>query len=193
MMGFIAVAFLTYVLTPNLDAVVPLVWYYAPHAYNLIIWPASVLVMLRPRFGPSKFLIAFVLVYGIDEILWNSIAFLHFGGGPTVTSYMDTQYWMVFFLAITMSVVLSYYSLKPKIVMNWTWIVFGAFVFAYAVLAGLPTYIDEPIAMYPYVYVWEIAWQFAVWLFIYGTFQEGKTPRANSRSPPPPMGRTYEG
>ena len=170
MVGFTGVGLLYLGLAPDLSTTVPLVWYYVPHAYNLVIWPLSAILVLRPRFGPAKFLLAFTFVYSLDELLWNSIAYVHFGGGGQVLSFMLTPYWTSFLVTIVSALLVSYYFLRPRIIPNWTWIFFIVFVFVYAVLAGLPTIIDEPASAYSVVFTWELMWQGAVWLFVYGTF-----------------------
>lgn len=178
MLGFITVGLLTWVTLPNFSDVVYLVWGYAPHAYNLVVWPVLALLILRPRFGPIAFLPAFVLVYGLDELAWNSIAFLHFGENAGILGF-TTAYWHAFLAAIVIGVVVSYLTLRPRIVPNWTWGFFAVYVFVYAVLAGLPTYVDESLSNSWYVYLWELMWQGAVWIFIYGTFWKRDYVKAN--------------
>lgn len=179
MVGFMGAAILTYFVTPSLDVTVPIIWYYSPHAYNLVIWPALALLLLRPRFG-SQFLGAFVFVYGLSEILWNSIAYLRFDGsvGSPVLSFMTSQYWHVFFTMIVVGTLISYYVLRPRVTPNLTWIFFGCYVFVYGVIAGLPTFGDSPYPTPLYVYAWELAWQVAVWVLISGTFwKRGESPK----------------
>ena len=171
MTGFAVLGVTYLVVEPNLDTSVPLVWYYLPHAYNLIIWPVLSLAVLRPRFGPNRFILAFVLVYGIDEIAWNALAYVRFDGGQTVLSFMATPYWLSFLAATLLGVGLCFYALRPKIIPNWTWLFLAAYVFVYVVLAGFPTFIDSVAS--PYVFLWEFMWQGAIWVFIYGTFWKG--------------------
>lgn len=172
MTGFLGVGLLELIVTWNLNAAVPLVWYYAPHAYNLIIWPALAIMVLRPRFGGVKFLLAFVFVYALDEVFWNLIAYFRFDGGPQVTNYMLTPYWLTFFTIIVSSLAASYYLLRPKVIPNWTWGCFVAYVFLYAVVAGLPTYVNAGSGPDWYIWTWELLWQAAFWLFVYGTFRQ---------------------
>lgn len=168
MLGFIVVGVLALVALPTPDVVVSLVWGYSPHAYNLIIWPILALFILRPRFGPLGFVLAFIFAYGLDELIWNSIAFVRFGGNAGLLGF-TTVYWHVFFAAVIGGVAVSYYLLRPRVVPNWTWGFFAAFIFVYAVVAGLPTYVDEPLSSYWYAVTWELMWQGAVWVLIYGT------------------------
>lgn len=179
MLGFIVVGLVTLVLSRNLGVVVYLLWGnawgYAPHAYNLVIWPSLALLVLRPRFGPAGFLLAFVFGYGLDELIWNSVAFIYFGGNAGYLGF-TTAYWHAFLIAVILGVATSYYFLRPRIVPNWTWGFFAVYVFVYTVLAGLPTYIDAQFPEDPYVWAWELLWQAAVWVLIYGTLW----PKSNS-------------
>ncbi len=177
--GFIGVALLTYLVNPNPDAVVNLVWYYSPHAYNLILWPVLALIVLRPRFG-HKFLGSFVLVYGLSEILWNSAAYIRFGGPRSpALAFMDAPYWQTFFTVVIVSVVVSYILVKPRIRPNLTWVFFAGFLYIYVAVAGIPTFLDSTYPVPVYVYVWELAWQGAIWVFTYGTFWEKNFVRLN--------------
>lgn len=171
MIGFLGTGVLYLSVQGNLNATVPLFWYYAPHAYNLVIWPGLALLILRPRFGPERLLWAFLFAYSVDELLWNAIAYARFGGGGEVLAYMSTEYWTTFFTAVLTGLCVAYYVLRPDVVPNWTWVLFTVFVALYAGVAGLPTYINQPPSSVAYVQSWEIAWQLAVWTLIYGTFR----------------------
>lgn len=184
MIGFVAVGVLHYLVQPNLDDTVNLLWYYAPHAYNLVIWPLFALTVLRPRFGSKYFLLTFVFVYGFDEILWNSIAYVRFGGNLNVLSFILTAYWQTFFAIVVIATVASYIVVRPRIVPNWTWGFFPVYVFVYSALAGLPTFVNPGTSPSWYIYTWEVAWQAAFLLFVFGTFQGKKDISYRSASSP---------
>lgn len=179
MTGFMTLGLIGLAVNRNLDVVVNLVWGYSPHAYNLVIWPILVLAVLRPRFGPMGFLVAFLLTYGIDEVIWNSIAFVYFKENSAYLGY-TTTYWQTFFVIVLATIAASYFILKPRIIPNWTWGFFVFYVALYTLVAGLPTYVDAPYVDDPYVWIWELMWQGAIWVLIYGTFW----PRGNRGTSP---------
>lgn len=169
MIGFTGVGILHLIVQPDLNATVDFFLYYAPHAYNLLIWPVLALVLLRRRFGGGSFFLAFVFAYGVDEMLWNSIAYVRFDGSTSVMRYLTTQDWQFFFAVVVVVVALSYYLLRPRIVPNWGWVLFSAYIFVYAYVAGLPTYIDAGASPDWYIWMWELMWQVAYWIFVYFT------------------------
>lgn len=169
MAGFLAAGLLALIIAPDFNTGVALVWDYAPHAYNLIIWPLFCLVVLRPRFGAKLFLLSFVFLYGVDEILWNSLAVIKFGFDSPLLGYLLTQYWQLFFSLVVASVVLCYLVVKPRILANRSWGFFLAYVVVYVYVAGMPTYLDEPASLYAYAFAWELSWQIAVLMLAYWT------------------------
>lgn len=164
MTGFIGVGLLHLAVQPDPSIGVNLISFYTPHAYNLLIWPALALLVLRPRFGPNRFLLAFILVYGLDEIFWDSIAFFH---GGIIQTFMATQYGQVFFVLVLIAVASTSYILRPRVVPNWTWGFFPLFVVVY-IAAGMPSYATDLPSVY--TLSWELVWQGAIWVFISGTF-----------------------
>jgi hypothetical protein len=176
MIGFIGTGLAKYIVQPNPSIGVPLIpfLYYIPHAYNLVIWSVLSLLVLRPRFGP-RFLIAFALVYGIDELLWNSVAYIRFGGSTQVLTFLVSSDWEVFITGVVTTVLVSYALLRPRITPNWTWPCMLIYVIVYAGIFGMPSYAVDPPSLG--VLTWELMWQGAVWFVIYWTFW----PRSKAR------------
>ena len=169
MLAIASVAVATLVGSGNFGVVIYLLGSYAPHAYNLVIWPIFGLLVLRPRFGPISFLVVFAFVYGLDEIVWNSVAFVYFGGNAGMLGMLATE-WQAFILVVIVGTGVCYLVARPQIKPNWSWLFFTLYLFVYTVVAGMPTYVDAPYVGDPYTWAWELMWQVAVWAVIYWTF-----------------------
>ena len=83
LLSLIPLGVLAYILDPQITTGVIIVSAYTPHAYNLIIWPSLSLLVLRKKFGSRLLIPALMFLYGLDEILWNVIAYLRFFGNTT--------------------------------------------------------------------------------------------------------------
>ena len=160
--AFIPLGVLAYVLVPKLTSSVILFWGYTPHAYNLIIWPLFALFFIRKRFGAKLLLPYFVFLYGLDEVLWNALAYARFQGDPVVLEFMGLFYWQIFYLAVVLATIIGYLVLRPRIKPNWGWVSLIAYAFVYAFLAGLPV---GSVDLYNLT--WELLWQSAIFAFVW--------------------------
>ena len=173
MCGCIGIGVLTYAVLPVTYAGVVIFPSYVPHAYNLILWPLLALLILRPRFGPSKMLVAFAFCYALDEVAWNGLALLRYGLTPDafafpngVLWFMADAEWRVFFGVMVLTVLASYLYLRPSLKMRKnaglvTLVMYGLF---WAFVANLASG-----AVNWYTLAFELFWQISFWLFIAST------------------------
>lgn len=173
MSGFIAMGVLAYLILPTLGTTVELIPYYSPHAYNLIIWGAMGL-LLRSIFPPKHLILAFVMSYAIDELLWNGLAVAYFWGQWDVLHYLSLGSWWLFIGLLVGAGVVCYLIVRPKFHINVTWITLPAFGVFWAWGLGLPVLAATNIATLnfeqtAYRLAWEVLWQFAFWSWFYTT------------------------
>lgn len=173
MSGFIGMGIIAYFILPTLGTTVELIPYYSPHAYNLIIWGAMGLV-LRNIFPPKHLILAFIMSYAIDELLWNGLAVAYFWGQWDVLHYLSLSSWWVFIGLLVGAGVVCYLIVRPKFKVNVTWITLPAFGIFWAWGLGMPVLAATNIASLnfeqtAYRLAWEILWQFAFWGWFYTT------------------------
>jgi hypothetical protein len=169
--GFIPIGVLAYILDPSITAAVLLLPFYSPHAYNLIIWPSLALIVLRPRFKSWRLVVAFIFVYGFDEILFNALAVIRFAGNPEVVQFLTFKSWWTFFAIVLIGTTASYLILRPKLKLNLSALMLACFAIIWAWGAGLASLaasnIDSlSLPLLVYALAWELMWQSAYWTFV---------------------------
>jgi hypothetical protein len=178
MCGIIALGVIEFMQNPVTYAGGAIIWGFAPHAYNLIIWPTAALLVLRPMFGPTLMIPSLLFAYGLDELIWNPFALARFGWipgafGPTgVLWYLSIDYWQVFILTIVLITLIGYLIVRPRIKLrkNAGLITMLLFISFWTIL-GLP---DG--ATNWYTTFWELGWQLVYWMFFVSTFSPRNRP-----------------
>lgn len=173
MAGAIGVGLFALVVIPSPIALVDF-GLFSPHAYNLILWPVAWFLVVRPKFTLREALPVFLMLYGLDELLWNSLALAYFWGDWRVLTYLAGPAWWLFFSLLLGASGLVYLRLRPRFRPNVTWVTLPAFAFVWGWVAGFPTLaIPHPeLAPAPVVaqgFAWEIMWQLAYWAFAWAT------------------------
>ena len=174
MVGFIGLGVLAYVLAPSILTTVYVVGFYSPHPYALIFYAVASLVVLRPRFRPEHFLLSFALVYGLEELMWNGVAYVRYLKEPSVIAFMSGSDWLLFLGVVLVAVGTGYYFVRPKLVLNPIMPVVPLFLLIWAWPAGFPVMANEYIATAPTSYVysalaWELMWALLFWLFVWAS------------------------
>ncbi|MDG6968261.1 MAG: hypothetical protein JRN50_02245 [Nitrososphaerota archaeon] len=170
MAGFMALGLLTYLVLPTPAAVVDIFDGFAPHAYNLLIWPAGALLVLRKRFGSALIFPAFAMVYGLEELIWNPFALAEFWGKFAFGQplwYVTTRFWQMFIVACALGLIMGAFIVAPRIgpyASTFAMLVV-AFMSYWAFGAGLPAGATDAVST-----AWELMWQGIYWLFVAGTF-----------------------
>ena len=181
--GLISVGFIAYLVTPSLITEVSLLPYYSPHAYNLLIWPAFGLI-LTGVFPSLMVIPAVVLIYCIDELLWNGLATAYFWGQWNVLGYLFMQNWQIFITVLVTTGAISYLIVRPRFNLNIMWAVLGGFAFLWAWGEGFPVLAATNIGTLSfeqtlYRLCWEVMWQVVILAWAYATIK----PRATQELP----------
>lgn len=187
MVGVMALGGVSIYLAGNLTAVPGIIAAYTPHAYNLIFWPVMVFLVIRPRFGARWMLPVLAMVYGLDELVWNSFVFLRFAWVPDafqltpthgVLFFMATQYWQIFILVMGLAFLFGALLVQPKFRLSIGLPVMLGFGFFWAFIAGFPAGALTPISL-----AWEFMWQGAWWFFVYTSFFKNENRKPFELSP----------
>lgn len=181
LLSLIPLGVLAYILDPQITTGVIIVSAYTPHAYNLIIWPSLSLLVLRKKFGSRLLIPALMFLYGLDEILWNVIAYLRFFGNTTVMIFLTIPYWQGFFAVMIAICIAGYLIVRPTIKPNLYWVAFIGYIIIYAWVFNMPVLqplpasgIMPPLHQLIIELDFELGWQAAFWLFVYSTFWKRK-------------------
>lgn len=187
MAGFIGMGLIAYAVLPRLTTTVELP-FFAPHAYNLILWSALALVVLRPRFQARYLLPIFIMVYALDELLWNGLAVAYYWGQWKILTYVFLPDWHEFIGVLVAAGVVCYLIARPSIKPSITWAILAGFAFFWAWVAGFPVLAATNILSLDfqqtaYRLAWEVMWQLAFWgLLVY----ESIRPKTEETMPPLP-------
>ena len=168
MVGFVGFGIFSYVVRPDPTTNFALIWDYAPHAYNYIIWGIGTLTVLKARFGARLLIPVFLFCYGLSEVLWNSVAILRFYGNAYVLYFVYNTsfngYWWTFITVCCLTVALTYLWLRPHLRLNWYIPFFVLYCAAYGWVFGIPNETYTAIGL-----TFELLWQAVMWGLIVTT------------------------
>lgn len=173
--AMVSMGAIAYLFWPDPVVLVQITSFYSPHAYNLVIWPLAAWACFSKRFKPWQFLPMLALVYGLDEAVWNALAWAYFRSDAAAIGYLSLPDWQLFFAVCVCASAVCWLAVRPSIRLNATAPVLAAFGFVWAWVARFPTLAATGIATAPASVValalaWELMWQLAFWAFAASTF-----------------------
>ncbi len=153
-----------------LDYVTVLPGFLAIYGYNLLLYPLLALILLVPVYG-TRAPGAFLLVWSLNELLFNSLFALFHPGYVQVTEAINPS-WPTYMAAMPVLLVAGLAWLRPRVVLSLYSLVLPVFLWTW-VWAGEPLMRDMMLrASKPNAanFPWELALQVSLFLFVWGTF-----------------------
>ena len=135
---------------------------YAPRAVDILTWSLFVVFLLAPVFG-SRLLPAVAMLYGFEEMLWNTLFNLRNPNDPALT-YLSSPYWNGFFVAMIAAFVVGFFLSQKSFRFRWSWwslVPIAYIIFDFTIGMPVGASIQQTLAhpFFPYNYVYEWPWQ----------------------------------
>lgn len=137
------------------------------HNYDVALYPLFTLTVLRKIWGKVGSVGALCLVWGINELTFNSVYIL---ANQAQISIWETHANQIYLALMVVFVVVGLKVTRPRISTNWLSLVFPIFLVVW-IGAGAPLIVEIARPLILTNWPWEVAYQFALFTSFLATFR----------------------